>query len=169
MARGLAVARRLVEAPPWVLTLAILGLNLLSGPVGMVAGLETLSRGLNWAALALNLSWIWSVYTVATAALPERTRASWIPYVFAAPPLIDAIALVLGLSMSNSPTAFLFFAAFLFCIGQTATAFEEADRSGAPGPLGKTLGTALVLFFSVVGLWWLRQRLMRVSARTAQI
>jgi hypothetical protein len=169
LAPGLTVARRLVTAPPWVLTLAILGLNLLSGPVGLIAGLEPLSRALNWAALTLDLGWIWSVYTVSTAALPERPRAGWIPYAFAAPPIIDAVAMVFGLSMNNSLAALLFFAAFLFCIGQTATAFEEADRGGAPGSLGKTLGTALLLFFSIVGLWWLRQRLLRVAARTAQV
>lgn len=169
MTPGLAIAQRLVAAPPWVLTLAILGLNLLSRPAGMISGLEMPSGAMNWAALALNLGWIWSVYTVATAALPERPRAGWIPYVFAAPPIIDALAIVFGLSMNNSPTAFLFFAAFLFCIGQTATTFEEADRGGAPSSLGKTLGTALLLFFSVVGLWWMRQRLLRVLARTAQI
>lgn len=152
-----------------MLTLAILGLNILSGPVGLFPGLEALSRALNWTALTLDLGWVWSVYTVSTAALPERARAAWIPYVFAAPSIIDALASVFGLSMNNSPAAFLFFAAFLFCIGQTAMALEEADRGGAPASLGKTLGTALLLFFSVIGLWWLRQRLLRVASRTAQV
>ncbi|PIB96037.1 hypothetical protein CSW60_15905 [Caulobacter sp. X] len=156
----------MVTAPPWVLTLAILGLNLLGRPVGLIEGLEPLSEALNWIVVALDLGWIWSVYTVSTASLPERPRAGWIPYVFAAPPIIDAVAIIFGLSMDNSPAAFLFFAAFLFCIGQTATALEEAGRGGAPGPLGKTLGTALLLFFSIVGLWWLRQRLLLVAART---
>ncbi|HJV41441.1 hypothetical protein [Caulobacter sp.] len=141
----------------------------MSGPIGLIAGLEPLSRALNWVAITLDLGWIWSVYTVSVAALPERPRAAWIPYVFAAPPIIDAVTLVFGLSMNNSPTAFLFFAAFLFCIGQTAMVLEEADRGGAPGSLGKTLGTALLLFFSIVGLWWLRQRLLRIAARTPQI
>lgn len=167
MTPGLAVARKLVTLHPWVLTAIILGLNLAAKPLGWI--FPPLGRSLNWLMIAIDLGWIWSVYTVSTAALLERARSRWIGFAFAIPPVVDAFAMSFGLSMNNSPAAMLFFAGFLFAVGQAAMALEEADRGGAPASLARTLGVALLLFFSIVGLWWLRQRLLRVVARTAQV
>lgn len=109
------------------------------------------------------------MYTVSIATMPDRERPNWIVWIFTAPIVISLVATVADLSMNNSPPAFLFLAAFLFCIGRTAVELETADPDDAPSTLGKTLGTAALLFFAPFGVWWLRQRLLRVAARTAQV
>lgn len=167
MTRGLAVAKSLLTLHPWVLTVLLLGFNLAAGPVSWIA--PPLAQTLNWLTVAVDMSWIWSIYTVSTAVVPERSRPAWEPWIFVVPSLVEMIAMIGKLSMNNSPAAFLFFAAFLFCIGRTAIALETADPSAAPTSMGKTLGTAALLFFSVVGVWWLRQRLLRVAARTPSV
>lgn len=169
MTPGLPVAKRVVLISPWVLSIAMVAPSLLAGLLVALPNFAILWRSLNLLIVMIDLGWIWSVYTVAIATMPELRRPAWISWVFAAPPLISAIATIFDLSMNNSPGAFLFFAAFLFCIGRTAVELETADSTGAPAGMGKTLGTAALLFFAPLGVWWLRQRLLRIANRTAQV
>ncbi len=169
MALGLAVARRIVLAPPWILSVLMLMPSFLVGLLVPLPNFEALWRTLNLLLLAIDLAWIWSVYTVSVAATPGRKRPSWAVWIFALPFTVSLIATAANLSMENSLPALLFFAAFLFCLGQTAMELETADQADKPITTSKTLGTVALLFFSPVGVWWLRQRLLRIAARTANI
>lgn len=167
MTLGLTVAWRVMRTSPWVLSIIILAPSFVGGLLVLSPNFHELWQVLNLLIIAIQVGWIWSVYTVSVAATPGQQRPGWISWIFASPPLINAIAVIAGLSLHNSPAASLFFAAFLFCIGRTAVELETADRSSTPAGIGRTLGTAALLFFAPVGVWWLRPRLLRLADRIA--
>jgi hypothetical protein len=56
------------------------------------------------------------------------------------------------------------FALMAFCIWRVAQSVEYADRRQGVVSVGTILGTAALLFFSILGVWVLRPRLLRLAS-----
>jgi hypothetical protein len=63
--------------------------------------------------------------------------------------------------MQNSPLALLFFATFFFALWRAAAALEHANRPVPPPTVGRIIGTMMLMFFTVIGVWVLRQKVVR--------
>jgi hypothetical protein len=107
--------------------------------------------------------WAWAIYAISTEAAPQEGHPRWTSWIFLAPPLLAIIAKIFRLPTSNSPEALLFFATFFFGLWRAAQALEYADRQEKPVTVGRILGTMFMMFFAIVGVWRLRQKISRVS------
>lgn len=113
---------------------------------------------------SLICGWTWAIYVISIAKAPQNDQPRWTPLVFLAPPLLVIIAGVARLPTVNSPIAVLILGTLFFGLWRAAQALEYADSQGKPVVVGRILGTVLLMFFSIVGFWWLRQRIVRVAA-----
>jgi hypothetical protein len=169
--RGLAVAKSVVTLSPWLLTILIVGPSIF--PTAFRAALGATQSvqevmWLGWLSVSLSIGWLWSIYRVSTAAANEPVRPPWIEWMFAAPPLLSALNAFSAYSSGGTTTlSLLLLGTLVFCLGQTAGALEAADPGKKPASWGRVLGAALLCFCLPVGVWVLRERLLRVASRTA--
>jgi hypothetical protein len=111
--------------------------------------------------------WAWAIYGVSAAKAPQDGQPRWTGWIFLAPPLLAIIADITGLPTSNSPIAILMFGTLFFALWRAAQALEYADPQGKPVSAGRIAGTMLLMFFTIVGVWWLRHRIVRVAGSPA--
>lgn len=154
---NLPLARRLALLHPGFLSL----IWLLSGTIPVPPAM----RG--FALFALTCGWAWAIYVVSVAKAPQDSHPRWTHWVFLAPPLLFVIGAVTGPLTPNSPTSILIVGTLFFSLWRTAQALEYADQQGKPVMAGRIAGTMFLMFFSIVGFWWLRQRIVRVAAASA--
>lgn len=155
-----AVAQRIALLHPAILTTAWILLNL----VPLAALGMPVVQGLLTAVFAgLMCGWSWAIFTVSHARRPAPEIPQWTPWIFLAPPAITLVAAVTGLPTQNSPVALLFFATLFFALWRAAEALEKAAKVGTPPTIGRILGTMMLMFFMIAGVWVLRQKVVRVS------
>ncbi|HJV42556.1 hypothetical protein [Caulobacter sp.] len=122
-----------------------------------------------FAFIALGFLWFWSIYALATSRL--GVPASWSIAFVLTPLVLAACKLLFGddaASNENLPSMALRFAGgvlFIGCVWKAAEAFEIA-LCGKGVSVRKVAGTA-TLFFSIVGAWTLRERILTLVARSA--
>ncbi|ENZ82823.1 MULTISPECIES: hypothetical protein [Caulobacter] len=120
-----------------------------------------------FAFVALGFLWLWSIYAVASVQV--GATAKWTIAFLLTPLLLAAGKLLLGDNSTGSegiPAMLLRFASgvlFIACVWKAAEAFEIA-LSGKGAPIGKIGGTAVFLFFSIIGAWALRERILVLVA-----
>jgi hypothetical protein len=149
------IAQRIALLHPAILTIAWVLLN----SVPLAALDRPLVQGAFTALFAgLMCGWSWAVFTVSLARRPAPEIPQWTPWIFLAPPAITLLAAVIGLPTRNSPVALLFFA-----LWRAAEALEWAANVGTPPTVGRILGTMMLMFFMIAGVWVLRQKVVRVS------
>lgn len=154
------IAQRIALLHPAILTIAWVLLNL----VPLAALGRPLVQGAFTALFAgLMCGWSWAVFTVSLAGRPAPEIPQWTPWIFLAPPAITLLAAVIGLPTRNSPVALLFFATLFFALWRAAEALERAASVGTPPTVGRILGTMMLMFFMIAGVWVLRQKVVRVS------
>ena len=117
--------------------------------------------------IALICGWAWAVYTISTAKAAQDGLPRWTPWIFLAPPVLAVIAEIASLPTSNSPVALLIFGTLFLGLWRAAQALEYADPQGKPVTVGRILATMLLMFFAIVGFWWLRHRIVRVAGSPA--
>ena len=117
--------------------------------------------------ISLVSGWAWAVYTISTAKAAQDGIPRWTPWIFLAPPLLAVIAEIASLPTSNSPVAVLFFGTLFLGLWRAAQALEYADPQGKPATVGRIIGTMFLMFFAIVGFWWLRHRIVRVAGSPA--
>lgn len=161
-----SLPQSIVRAPPAVLTVLVLG-GYVGGAVASAWFNTPAARGLLMAfPLAVMCGWIWAIFKVAR---PTATGALGLfaGAVFIAPPLIALAAGFANWSTNNSPSALAIFA-FLFAgLWLSASALEQADRAPERASVGPMIGNALLMYFSFVGVWVLRAKILRVADATA--
>jgi hypothetical protein len=117
--------------------------------------------------ISIICGWSCAIYVVSLAKAPQDGQPRWTGWIFLAPPLLAVIAEIARLPTSNSPIAFLIFGTFFFGLWRAAQALEYADPQGKPVTVGRIAGTMLLMFFTIVGVWWLRHRIVRVAGSPA--
>jgi len=169
MTPGLAVAKTVVTLPPLILTLTAIAPILAPLIAHHILGAQSSVLEVRWQgalSFAIGIGWLWSIYIVSTAALADAPPR-WIRWTFFTPPLLDAFTPFFLGTPANGALGLLVMTTFGFCLFQTVGALEAADPGPKPASTGRILSILLVCFFMPVGVWVLRQRLLRVAARTA--
>ena len=156
MMTRLPLAKSIALLHPVVLTIVWFALSF-AAPLPFVLALG----------MATICGWAWAIYVVSVAKAPQDGQPRWTEWIFVAAPLFAIIAEIAGLPTSNSPIAFLMIASLLFASWRAAPALEYADQQGKPVTAGRIAGTMLLVLFTIVGVWWLRHRIVRVAGSPA--
>lgn len=157
---------RIVRAPPIVLTGLVLG-GFIGGALASIWFDSPVARGVLMAfPLAIMCGWLWAICQVARPAVTDTMRLG-ASGIFIAPPLIALVAGLASWSTNNSPAAFAIFGFLFVGLWLSGSALERADRAPERAPIGPMLGNALLMYFSFVGVWVLRAKILRVADRAA--
>lgn len=121
-----------------------------------------------FAFVALGVMWLWSLYVLGSSQVGAPPK--WSVAFLLTPFLLAAEKLLLGDNASDDGiTAMLLRLAggiaFVASVWKAAEVFEIA-LEGKAVSVGKIGGTAAFLFFSVVGVWTLRERILTLVARS---
>lgn len=154
-----SVAQHIVRAHPAILTVLQLALGML---VGRTAQLEV-GIALTVLLLASVCGWSWAVFSVSTRGELGETQPGWRPWVYTVPPLMVSAAGLAGWSLSNSLSAFIAFAALFTGLWWAAKALEERNAVAGPPRIARVLATMLLMYFSFVGVWVLRPKIMKAA------
>jgi len=114
--------------------------------------------------VSASCAWTWSIYMVSSAKAPQDSQPNWTRWIFLAPPSLVIIGAAFGLLTPNSPTSVLMLGTLLLGSWRAAQALEYADQQGKPITAGRIAGTMLLMVCALVGVWWLRQRILRVAS-----
>jgi len=121
-----------------------------------------------FAFVALDALWLWSIYVLGSAQVGAPPK--WSLAFLLTPFLLAAGKLLLGDDASGDGIAGMLLrlaggVLFIGGVWKAAEAFEIA-LEGKGVSVGKISGTAAFLFFSVVGAWALRERILTLVARS---
>jgi len=107
--------------------------------------------------------WAWAVFMVSSRSLHAVSGPAWTPWVYLATPVVAWGSTALGLPTENSPSAFLFFGLLFLGLWRAAQSLEQASAQGRPATIGRIMGTMVLMFFSIVGVWVLRRKIVGVA------
>lgn len=167
----MTVARRIALLHPGLVT-ATLILTSLAPQIATASRSPSLSSldVAVWAAVVLTpmSGWAWAVYATANARRGPDGAPAWTPWLFAAAPLLAFIVKIFTPVYGKSPIEFLIMGVLALGLWRAAEALEQADPAKAgPPTTGRILATMALLFFSPVGCWVLRQKIVRVAQLSA--
>ena len=121
-----------------------------------------------FAFVTLGVLWLWSIYVLGSSQV--GTPPKWSVAYLLTPFLLAAGKLLLGDDARSDGIAGMLLrlaggVVFIGCVWKAAEVFEIA-LEGKGVSVGKIGGTAAFLFFSVVGAWTLRERILTLVARS---
>jgi hypothetical protein len=157
----LPLARRVALLHPGFLSL----IWFLFGTMPAAALLPPVVQSL--ALFSLICGWAWAIYVISIARVPQESHPAWTRWIFLAPPALVVAAAIGKLPTVNSPIAVLVLGTLFLALWRAAQALEYADKQEKPVTAGRIAGTMFLMFFSIVGFWWLRQRIVRVAASSS--
>jgi hypothetical protein len=157
-------AQRILLVHPIVTTVVFL----IAGALWLAVPLELAVSGVSRAVCVgvysgLTLGWVYAVYSVAVTRIPGANASRWMPLLFVATPTIAVISELAGISMENTAAALVSTATLCFALWQAAHALEAAVVVGRPPTTGQIIRTMILMYFTVVGVWALSQKIDRVA------
>lgn len=159
-----AAAKRVATTHPFIILAAIMGGFLVSALV-QSASLPPILRGILFASPFIAIcGWLWAVFHISNGVLPDSKSSHW-GWACAVPPVVTFMAGAAGWSTTNSPPAFAFFISFFVSIWLAARALEKANDPDLSPSVGRVMGTAVLMYFTPVGVWVLRNKVSRVAER----
>lgn len=162
------IAQRVARWHPAILTSAIVFAFLAQGSWSGAALPPVLRGVLVSLPLAATCGWLWAIFQVSRRAslTPLSPYRAW---VFAVPPAVAFAAGFENWPTDSSPASAAIFLSLLVGLIWAAQALENVDAANGAAPLGRILGTLLLMFLAPVGVWVLHLKILRVASRSSRI
>jgi len=161
-------AKQIAKSPPGALT-ALLLVSVVAQMIASGVALPPVARGaLISLPIGLICGWLWAVFNVSRHASLTPISPYW-DWIFAVPPAVALAAGLAGWSTQNSPAAFAIFLALFVGLSLAAKTLERVDAANDAPSIGRMLGTAVLMYFAPVGVWVLRGKILRVTARSDDV
>lgn len=157
-------AKQIARWHPGVLT-ALLLVSVVAQMIASGVALQPVARGaLISLPIGVICGWLWAVFNVSRHASRTPISPYW-DWIFVIPPAIALAAGLAGWSTQNGPAAFVIFLALFIGLSLAAKTLERGVAINGDPSVGRMLGTAVLMYFAVVGVWALRAKILRLTSQ----